>query len=42
MVNNHYFELGNVQINLKKVIAPYQIKGASGGEIVAAIEAYET
>jgi len=41
-VNNHYFESGNIQVNMKKVVEPFPIEQATGACIAKAIEKYET
>lgn len=41
-VNNHYFEAGNVQFNLSKVVGPLALAGSDGESITKAIDAFET
>lgn len=41
-VNNHYFEQGNIQVNLSKSFKDHKLKSADGAGIVAAIENIET
>ena len=41
-INNHYFEAGNVQVNLKKDFAKQNLEAATGEAIVKAIEKLET
>ena len=41
-INNHYFEAGNIQFNLKKQIGPISLTASDGPGIVAAIQEQET